>query len=84
MYALNNNVTYFNSFRVEHIPKEIKKCIDISRVVTNIFRIQAYDSRICNYFCIAFTDFMFACKTLTESPSNSVKVNKKYDKMSKC
>ena len=81
MYALNNNVTYFNSFRVEHIPKEIKKCIDISRVVTNIFRIQAYDSRICNYFCIAFTDFMFACKTLTESPSN---FNKKYDKISKC
>ena len=23
-YALNNNVTYFDSFRVEHIPKEIK------------------------------------------------------------
>ena len=24
LYALNNNVTYFDSFRVEHIPKEIK------------------------------------------------------------
>ena len=81
MYALNNNVTYFNSFRVEHIPKEIKKYIDISRVVTNIFRIQAYDSRICNYFCIELTDFMFAGKNLTESPSN---FNKKYDKISKC
>ena len=24
-YVNNNNVTYFDSFRVEHIPKEIKK-----------------------------------------------------------
>ena len=23
LYALNNNVTYFDSFGVEHIPKEI-------------------------------------------------------------
>ena len=22
LYALNNNVTYFDSFRVEHIPKD--------------------------------------------------------------
>ena len=24
LYALNNNVTYFDSFEFEHIPKEIK------------------------------------------------------------
>ena len=29
MYALNNNVSYFDSFGVEHIPKEIKKLIGI-------------------------------------------------------
>ena len=23
LYTLNNNVTYFNSFGIEHIPKEI-------------------------------------------------------------
>ena len=63
MYALNNNVTYFNSFGVEHIPKEIKIFIDKSIVVTNIFRIQAYDSVMCGYFCIGFIDFMFAGKT---------------------
>ena len=28
LYALNNNVTYFNSFGVEHIPKEIKIFIE--------------------------------------------------------
>ena len=44
MYALNNNVTYFDSFVVEHIPKEIKIFIDKSIVVPNIFRIQVYDS----------------------------------------
>ena len=66
MYALNNNVTYFDGFGVEHIPKEIKKFIDKSIVVTNIFRIQAYDSIMCGYFCIGFIDFMLAEKTLTE------------------
>ena len=32
---------------------------------TNIFRIEAYDSIMCGYFCIEFIDFMFAGKTLT-------------------
>ena len=41
-YALND-VTYFDSFGVEHIPKEIKIFIDKSIVLANIFRIQAYD-----------------------------------------
>ena len=43
LYALNNNGTYFDSFGVEHIPKEIKKFINKSAIVTNIFRIQAYN-----------------------------------------
>ena len=38
-YALNSNVTYFDSFGVEHIPKEIEIFIDKFIVVTNIFRI---------------------------------------------
>ena len=42
MYALNN-VTYFDSSGVEHIPKEIKIFIGKSIVATNTFRIQAYD-----------------------------------------
>ena len=78
MYALNNNVTCFDSFGVEHIPKEIKIFIDESVVVTNIFRIQAYDSVVCGYFCIGFIDFMLAGKTLTDvhnlfSPNNFYK-----------
>ena len=70
-----NVITYFDSFGAEHIPKEIKIFIDKSIVVTNIFRIQAYDSVMCGYFCIGFIDFMLAGKTLTEftnlfSPNN--------------
>ena len=63
----NNNVTYFNSFGVEHIPQEIKAFINSNKnITTNIFRIQAYDSIMCGYFCIGFIDFMLARKTLTE------------------
>ena len=63
LYALNNNVTYFDSFGVEHIPKEIKILIDKSIVIANIFRIQAYDSIMCRYFCIGFDDFLLPGKT---------------------
>ena len=65
MYELNNNVTYFDSFGVEHTPKEIEKFIDKSAIVTNIFRIQAYSSVISGYFCIEFIDFMLEGKSLT-------------------
>ena len=33
---------------------------------TNIFRKQAYDSITYGYFCIAFIDFMFKGKSLTD------------------
>ena len=45
LYVHNNNVTYFDSFGVEHIPKEIKAFIYRSlSMTTNIFGIQANDS----------------------------------------
>ena len=40
----NNDVPYFNSFGVEHIPKEIRTFIGNKNIKTNIFRIQAFDS----------------------------------------
>ena len=63
MWVDNNDVTYFDSF---HIPKEIKTFIKNKNITTNIFRIQAYDSIMCWYFCIGFIDFMLTRKTLTE------------------
>ena len=75
MYVQINDVSYFDSFGVEHIPKEIRTFIRNKNIKANIFRIQAYDSIICGYFCIGFIDFMLAGKILTEftnlfSPNN--------------
>ena len=60
---MQNNVIYFDSFGVEHIPKEIKTFIGNKNMKTNIFRIQAYDSIIFGYFSIGFIDFMLVGKT---------------------
>ena len=75
LYVNTKTVTYFDSFGVEHIPKEIKKFINNKNIIVNIFRIQAYDSVICGYFCIRFIDFMFEGNSLTDftnlfSPNN--------------
>ena len=69
LYALNNDVTYFESFGVEHIPKEINKFIDNKNITTDIFRIQAYNSVIRRYIWIGFIDFMFEGKSLADFPN---------------
>ena len=67
LYVHNDYVTYFHSFGVEHIPKEIKAFINCSlSITTNNFRMQAYDLIMFGYFCARFIDFMLAGKTLTE------------------
>ena len=66
LYVQNNDVTYFDSSGVEHIPKEIRTFIGNKNIKTNVFRIQAFDSRMCRYCCIGFIDFMLAGTTLTE------------------
>ena len=63
-YVKNNEVIYFDSFGVEHVPNEIKRCIGHKNTKTNIFRIQAGNSNMCRYFCIEFIDFIFAGKIL--------------------
>ena len=50
----NNNITYFYSFGVEHIPKEIKEFVKNINITANIFRIQAYNPVMCRYFCNGF------------------------------
>ena len=75
LYVENNDISYFHSFGVEHIPNEIKAFLENQNIKTNIFRIQAYDSIMCGYLCIGFINFMFKGKSLTEyanlfSPNN--------------
>ena len=67
LYVNNKTIIYFDSFGVEHIPKEIIKFIGNNKqIITNIYRIQAYDSIMCEYFCIGFINFMFDGNSLTD------------------
>ena len=61
-----NTVICFDSFGVEHIPKEIKEFIENKSVKANIFRVQENGSIVCEYFCIGFIGFMLAAKKLTD------------------
>ena len=56
--VIGDNVIYFGSFGVEHIPKEIKKFIENKNIIKNIYRIQAYHLVMCGYICIGFIDFI--------------------------
>ena len=66
LYVNNKTITYFDSFGVEHNAKEIMKFIVHQKIITNIYRMQAYDSIMCGYFCIGFINFMFNGKSLTD------------------
>ena len=83
LFVKTNEVIYFDSFGIELIPKEINKFINndmtksssLKRIKSNIFRIQAYDSIMCGYFCIEFINYMLKGKTLLDytnlfSPNN--------------
>ena len=45
LYADGDNITYFDSFGVWKIHKQIN-------IKTNVYRIQENDSIMCQYFCI--------------------------------
>ena len=64
LFVKNNDLIYFDSFGVEHVPKEVKRFIGL-----NIFRIKADNSIMCGYFCIGFIDFMFAGRSLIDFTS---------------
>ena len=61
-----------------------KKIISNRNIITNIYRIQAFDSIMCGYFCIGFIDLMLQGKGLLDY-SNLFSPNKceNNDKMIK-
>ena len=65
-FCNRNEIVYFDSSDVEHVPEEIKKFVGNKNIKANIFRVQANDSIMCGYFCIGLTDFMLAGKKLTD------------------
>ena len=66
LYLNTKTVIYFDSSGVEHISKEIKKFFSNKNIIAIIFRIQAYDSVMCRYFCIGFIDFMSKGNSLAD------------------
>ena len=67
LFIKANEFIYFDSFGIEHIPKEINKFIGSNKKIkANIFRVQAYDSIMCEYFYIEFINYMLKGKTLLD------------------
>ena len=66
LFVKTNEVIYFDSFGVEHIPKEINKFIGNKNIKSNLFRLQAYDSIMCGYYCVEFINYMLKGKTLLD------------------
>ena len=66
LFCNRNEIVYFDSFGIEHIPEETKEFIGNKNIKANIFRVQLNDSVMCGYFCIGFIDFMLAGKELTD------------------
>ena len=58
LYVLSDNVTYFDNFGVEYIPKEITKSIERSLIITSIYRKQACDSLMCGKLAL---DLLILC-----------------------
>ena len=81
LYVNAENLTNFDSFGLEHIPSRIRKFIGNKNIKGNIYRIQAFDSIMYQYFCIGFIDFILKVKSLLESTnlfsSNEYKKNDK-------
>ena len=66
LFCNRNEIVYFGTFNVEHVPKENKELVGYKNIKASIFRVQANDSVICGYFCVGFIDFVIAGKKLTD------------------
>ena len=69
LFCKRNEIVYFDSFVVEHVPKEIKEFIENKNIKANTFRVEANNSIMCGYVCIGFVNFMLAGKKLTDFTS---------------
>ena len=81
LFVKINEAIYFDSFGIEPIPDEINKYIGNKNIKSNIFRLQAYDSIMCGYYCIKFINYMLKGKILLDytnlfSPNDFKKNNR--------
>ena len=64
-----NEIVYFDSFGIEHVPEEIKEFIRNKNIKASIFWVESNNSKMCRYFCIGFIYFMLAGKALVDFTS---------------
>ena len=79
LFCKRNEIVYFDSFAVEHIPDEIKEFIENKNIKVTIFWVQANSSIMCGYYI----DFMLGGKKLTDftslfSPYGFEKIDRIY------
>ena len=59
-------ITCYARFGIDHVLKENKKFIGNRNIIINIYKIQAFDSIMCGYFCTGFIGFMLRGKSLLD------------------
>ena len=58
LFCNRNEIVYFDSFGVEHIPEEIKEFIGNKDIKANIYRVQENDSIMCGWIVL---DLLILC-----------------------
>ena len=66
LFIDNNLALYFDYFGIEYIPQEVLNKIRDKSITHNIFRIQANESVMCGFYCMAFIEYMLSRKTLLD------------------
>ena len=84
LFCNKNEIVYFDSFGVEHVPGEIKEFVGNKNIIGNIFRVQANNSVMCGYLCTGFIDFMLVGKKLTDFTNSFSHDFDKNDKITLC
>ena len=57
LFCNRNEIVYFDSFGVEHVPEEIKEFVGNKNIKANIFRVEANDSVMWVLLHSGFIDF---------------------------
>ena len=66
LFIDRNAAVYFDDFGIEYIPEKVLNKVKDKSITHNIFRIQDNESIMCEFYWIAFTEYMLAGKTLLE------------------
>ena len=67
LFIDRNLAVYFDSFGNEYVPQEVLNKIKYKSITHNISRIQDSESIMCEFYCIAFIEYMLSRKTLLDN-----------------